>query len=114
MLITASWTLNATGNGFTNYSETVSERYFLGACYRSPWGSDRIIFLADTQNVCGPTIEDVVAHGKPFDAASWTAYAAHTGAPNWAQSSDNSEKLYSRAEAVITGAAVAVFVAFAL
>jgi hypothetical protein len=112
MLVTASWTLNATGNGITNYSETVSERYFLGACYRSPGGRERIIYLADTPDVCGPTIKDVVANGEPFDATSWAAYAAQTGSPNW--SSDNAKKLYSRAEAVITGAAVAVFVAFAV
>lgn len=72
MMITWSAEVNATGNGPANYTETVTERFFLGACL--PRNGDRVIYVADTKDVCGPTIEEVIAHGKPFDVSSYAAY----------------------------------------
>lgn len=78
MMVTLSWTVNATG-GYENFTDTVTDRFFLGACYPSPGGRERVIYLADPENSCGPSIKDVVNNGKPLDPASpW-----RTDSPAW-------------------------------
>jgi len=84
MLIAYTFELNATGD-VTNYTQWVSERYFLGGCNYNALGiPGYTMVLASEPNVCGPMIGDVIAHGAPFDAASWAAYTAHTASPVWA------------------------------
>jgi hypothetical protein len=67
--IVVNSTVNASGS-FPEYA--IVDRFFLGACYVN--GDDSQIYLSNKPDECGPMIEDVVAYGRPFDQASYTAY----------------------------------------
>lgn len=62
-------------------------RHTIGACH--VLNGEPALLLADSPDVCGPTIQETIEHGKPFDAASYQAYLASRGRGS-GSGSDNS------------------------
>jgi hypothetical protein len=47
-----------------------SSYLYLGACYNMD-SDESFMMVVDQSNVCGPTIQEVTQHGRPYDAGTY-------------------------------------------